>query len=449
MFGSLDSLCPPSPACGPMPASARQRRSFRSVVCILMLLSGSLALDPGVPPANASPAPWGGQRLERDGVLYVHNPAEPMEPPQHYEMVELWRLESTTSTGELLLGGIEAIEWGPDGFIYMLDYLLKTVHIIQSDGMYVRSIGRAGEGPGEFGSTNGLVIDDRGPRIGVSDYSRQRITFLSLDGLPAGEWLPQPVDGSRARPYKARMGRDRIIVSCRILSPRGDQATLRYLSGLFDEQGALVNVLFERRHELDRTQAMVFDEETAEPLSIFAVDQQGRTLLAPAYGSYEVHCFDSSGVRTHVIMREYDRLARTPAERESEHAMLVQSLSAFPNSQVRSSAWVRDILQVTARPDGCMWVESSRGWRPEEPGVALVIDQFDEEGRFARQAVLHGPMDHWEDFVCVHGDTLLRVTSATSTWAAALASPPSGDAERIEEAEAQLVICYRLVRVGG
>jgi hypothetical protein len=69
--------------------------------------------------------------------------------------------EVDTLTPELSIGGetgreeeafgrVEDLAVGADGSIYVLDGLAHAIRVFRSDGEFVRSIGREGEGPGEF-----------------------------------------------------------------------------------------------------------------------------------------------------------------------------------------------------------------------------------------------------------------------------------------------------------
>ena len=50
----------------------------------------------------------------------------------------------------------------------------------------------------------------------------------------------------------------------------------------------------------------------------------------------------------------------------------------------------RDIIQLLPRRNGSLWVLSSRGEKDVATGTIAVLDEFDGEGRFARQVTLRG-----------------------------------------------------------
>ena len=86
----------------------------------------------------------------------------------------------------------------PDGEIYVADgYGQHRVHRFAPDGSLLRSWGRQGSGPGEFGlPVHTVCLDSRG-RLLVADRSNNRVQFFTRDGAYLGEWggllMPQDI----------------------------------------------------------------------------------------------------------------------------------------------------------------------------------------------------------------------------------------------------------------
>lgn len=88
----------------------------------------------------------------------------------------------------------ESVEEGPEAFaevrtfavdrrgrVYILDGQAQVVHAFRPDGSHLRTIGRKGEGPGEFSEANGVVVDAE-DRLWVYDHANQRITVFDTAG---------------------------------------------------------------------------------------------------------------------------------------------------------------------------------------------------------------------------------------------------------------------------
>jgi sugar lactone lactonase YvrE len=68
-----------------------------------------------------------------------------------------------------------------NGNIYILDGGNQRVQVFGEDGRYVRTIGRRGQGPGEFSDPNSLDIDREG-RLHVLDKRQRRIQVFATNG---------------------------------------------------------------------------------------------------------------------------------------------------------------------------------------------------------------------------------------------------------------------------
>ena len=82
-------------------------------------------------------------------------------------VVAAWRLERLWSVGGGPAGFVATsaldrseVAVGPDGMTYILDDVNMTVYVVSADGELSDSIGRAGEGPGEFQTPLALDIGD-------------------------------------------------------------------------------------------------------------------------------------------------------------------------------------------------------------------------------------------------------------------------------------------------
>jgi hypothetical protein len=94
--------------------------------------------------------------------------------------------------GGVLFERIEAVEVGDDGRVYVLDGLAHTLTAFEPTGRRAWTVGREGEGPGEFAAPVGLAWAPDG-RLWIVDPENQRVTPVDRAGsiepsrrLPAG-----------------------------------------------------------------------------------------------------------------------------------------------------------------------------------------------------------------------------------------------------------------------
>ncbi len=69
------------------------------------------------------------------------------------------------------------------GNIYVLDTNRRQVQKLDPEGKYLLSIGRSGQGPGEFQMPNSMDIDEAG-LLFIHDAMGRRIEVLTSDGKP-------------------------------------------------------------------------------------------------------------------------------------------------------------------------------------------------------------------------------------------------------------------------
>ncbi|HEX6313207.1 MAG TPA: 6-bladed beta-propeller, partial [Gemmatimonadaceae bacterium] len=102
---------------------------------------------------------------------------------------------------EYVLGEIADIALGRDGSIYAFDRQVPVIRQYDAQGKFVRSIGRRGEGPGEYRSVSGLAVAADG-RLLVWDTGNWRINVYSSSGEVLTQWLtPSGSGGSSMATY--------------------------------------------------------------------------------------------------------------------------------------------------------------------------------------------------------------------------------------------------------
>jgi sugar lactone lactonase YvrE len=77
-------------------------------------------------------------------------------------------------------GYIADIQVDSRGRIYICDGMNNTIHLYSGDGKFLRKIGKAGEGPGEFKMLTGIIIGENDTVYAIDDMLR-RITIFAPD----------------------------------------------------------------------------------------------------------------------------------------------------------------------------------------------------------------------------------------------------------------------------
>ncbi len=417
----------------------RPGRAISALALAMILLAGLL-------PGSALAA-WKGTEVVEDGVKVVLNPAEGMESPSSVELEELWRIGGDTDDEDEFFGLIVAINADEEGNIYVLDLQLAEVKVYDSDGMYLRSLGRDGEGPGEFRFPSGMFFLPDG-NLGVVQTAPGRIAGLTLEGDPLSDYpIPAREDGSTTILRTGRGVGDNLYLMLQFNQFLQDEGKFHQTIELVraDTEGNILAEFCSSKNTLDFANA-VFSESTWDNfVNRWALDSKGRVVVAETYGVYEVSIWNNQGQREMIIKREYDSRKRPASEVERLECIFGAFTRQVPNAKIDISEYDQDVFRVYARDDGTIWVNTSHGASADLPdGVVGVFDVYDEKGRYVREVTLKGQGDPGEDAYFFVGDRFYVVTGMLDAAMALQAGGNDCDEEDMEEPEPMAVICYKL-----
>lgn len=115
-------------------------------------------------------------------LVNIENLSVYPENPTPAGDIELIREVSFSETDDVFFGHvIEKMAVDDEGRVFIADMLENKIHIYESNGSYLQSIGRAGRGPGEFQMIMDLKIHDE--KIHVLDYQRFTISVFDVNSF--------------------------------------------------------------------------------------------------------------------------------------------------------------------------------------------------------------------------------------------------------------------------
>ncbi len=97
------------------------------------------------------------------------------------KLIEELRIGELEGAPEYLFGAIAGIAVGPTGAIYVADYQGPMLRMYDATGRFVRTIGRVGNGPGEYTALEGIRTLRDG-RLATWDPGNQRINLYDASG---------------------------------------------------------------------------------------------------------------------------------------------------------------------------------------------------------------------------------------------------------------------------
>lgn len=124
---------------------------------------------------------WKGTMEKENGVTIVKNPKEPIHKEDVFILEEELSIGSGNEGEEYSFFRIGNIAVDDRESIYVADIASAHIRMFDSDGKYLRTIGRKGQGPGEMQMPSYVQITSNNEVL-VQDYMAQRISFFSVDG---------------------------------------------------------------------------------------------------------------------------------------------------------------------------------------------------------------------------------------------------------------------------
>ncbi len=395
----------------------------------------ALSLAIVVTAAAAQPAAaetWQGRFVTAGAEVRAVNPETPYLGEVALDLRPVWRLGEDD---DLLLGVVAEVVEDEAGHVYLLDSQLSEVHVLDAGGAWLRSVGRAGEGPGEFRNGSSLFWAP-GDQLGVIQAWPGKIVLLRRDGSPGDTFaLPFRQDGGMQIASRGAGTGDRVVLSGSAwLGTGGGQQTQQQVSYLksFDRSGREVAHFHEATQEI-RFGGWEFQEEQFVDFQRrWAAAPDGRVAAALDFAAYRIHVWNADGTLDRVIERpEFAPVKRTADEK----ARLQTMFDRFTRWNPRSTFKLNDVHQTVARvvfhDDGSLWVQTGRDQWRSPAGRFTSFDVYDREGRFARRVHLQGPGNAVQDGVFIGRSRLYVVTDMLDAMMNAMGGGGGTDAEPV------------------
>ena len=103
-------------------------------------------------------------------------------------LVSIGAVGDTFDDPEYVFGAVQELDVGPDGLLYSRHRAEVPIRRWTRDGAAAGSVGREGEGPGEFISPDGVGFF--GDSLWVMDGRAYRVSYFDLDGGFLGSVTP-------------------------------------------------------------------------------------------------------------------------------------------------------------------------------------------------------------------------------------------------------------------
>ncbi len=357
------------------------------------------------------------QKVEtKDGVRLVHNQGR-----------GIWGKSPDLTLEKIrTLGDIEALDENvtfympqdialdPEGNLYVLDTGNHRIQKFSPKGNFLTTIGREGQGPGEFNYPGSLDFGKNGELIVASPYI-QKIQFLNSEGLETESLHLTEMLTAYIRVF----GPDHLLAAVRRLSftPDDEKKKLEPLMQVMDREGKVIKKFGEPR---DYKNKLV--NSRGNQVS-FTIDNDKNIYLTFKYQN-RVDKFSQEGKLLWSADRKLNYNARKPINKgkiESEgrgvsiESPKMNKVSESIAVDSRGLIWVITLDRQLKEEEeaytsirmtnngGTSSISMSAGGSGEATETdAYKLEVFDKEG------VLLGsiPLDHFADLICIQEDRL-------------------------------------------
>ncbi|MDH5467898.1 MAG: 6-bladed beta-propeller [Candidatus Aminicenantes bacterium] len=275
---------------------------------------------------------------EVDGVTIVMNPREPLNPELRIIFEEDLTIGVEDGVENYMFGNQVFMNTDDEGNIYVTDWDRKSVRKYDPNGNFLQSIGRPGQGPGEFQDISEVRFDSEG-NIYLNDVKSQRISFLSkkgnyLKGVKFPTIFERVVINSRG--FFIAMSVDNIEL--------GKGKKWDYFYGLFDENFNLMAEFLRLPQEVNTLSkksedsiAQVFADSLSgmafQPYVNYVLDKND--LIYFGYPeNYEIRVYSSEGKLMKIIQRDFEPVEISERHKEYfEQSQSEQFLAKIPANE--------------------------------------------------------------------------------------------------------------------
>lgn len=298
--------------------------------------------------------------------------------------------------GNYMLGQVVYFNIDEQGNFFVTDLDKKCIFMYDDAGIYVRTIGRPGQGPGEFQGPSIARFDKEG-NVYATDLASRKISFFNRKG----EFLRQiPVPDFYEDLYITASGTYVANLMSALKSETGQ--AFRIIDGLFDDKFELITAFNSREviYKLPTgSDSKAFARYVGGLVSRIAFRPVPRHVLA-ADGTiyfgypeeYAIDIYSPAGHKARTIKREYTPINVRAKDKEYFESTVVRPVLArtgrpSPESEIREA--IGFIEYPANKPPYQSFCLMENGWlvvlAEYAAGEYSLLDLFDGNGRYIGQ----------------------------------------------------------------
>ncbi|MFO7654056.1 MAG: 6-bladed beta-propeller [Candidatus Krumholzibacteriia bacterium] len=369
-------------------------------------------------------------------------------PVTTIRLAEEWRAGGADD--DIFFGSVARVATDTAGRLHVLDSQLSEVHVYSPDGEHLTVLGREGDGPGEARRPSDFFHEPDGTVCLLQGFPG-KLVRITADGRPGGSAEYQAAGAATPGQFAVLVsGRAHpvgmTLAGIRMSFGGGSESRQVYFLDICDRDGKRQHSVLEKEHVINYADLRFDEAEMDFVWGRYAVGPDGRIYHAPERNAYRIVVASPTGEQERAIEQPYQPLPRT-ADQTERARRIIEAVGAnypAPMKGLRTEPAEPAITGLHVRPDGSLWVLTSRGSRERGAGIYTVVDEIGPDGRLVRRVALAAPGDPDRDqlFFLADGRAVI-VTGALDAWLNQQ-GVAAGEAAAADEAAPLELICYRM-----
>lgn len=303
---------------------------------------------------------WKGKIREIDGIKIIMNPEAPMYSKDVIKFEKELTIGLSEGPSEYLFGDISSYCVDDEENVYVWDFKENQIYMFNNRGKYVRSIGREGQGPGEYQIMSNIQIINKN-EIAIFERAKPALIIYAKNGTIIKEIKNLSIANSIGSYIDADgniyMGTSETYIS--------DHISLVKL-----------NSKFERIMTITKYYSKTSDKKYP-PQELRYILLPDNNIAWAITSEYEISIVNSQGKIVKKITKKYKRARLSDAFKD---IMLKKTPIQFrPGLKTRFADYFPAFNIMCADDDNWLYVET---FEKEKATDNIFIDIFDGEGRY-------------------------------------------------------------------
>ena len=339
-------------------------RSQVNIISVILLLSVSMVLISCQNQKNE----WKGTIEEVNGVTVIKNPKEPMYKDDAFSLEEELSIGEAERKEEYMFSSIRAVAVNDKEDVYIVDAKENHIKMFDKNGDYLKTIGRTGQGPGEFNQITNIQITPENELM-VHDRYTRRLIFFSLEGDYLRTVLLKEIQAS--------------IIN---VNPKGNYLVKTYVFDSPPLRFATELKVYSPDLAFIRTIAKDKFWNANVPLQphMALVFLPSDLIICGSRESYEFKILDSEGKTVRKVSKDYVPIEINEEEKKKRRLAQISELPRFfPAFQ-----------DFSVDEEGRIFVQTFERYEDEEK---FYFDVFNTEGKYIAKVALNALPQCWKN----------------------------------------------------